>query len=943
VAEKNILTHQQFLFYKLFINKWLWILPLLILSASSIVNVSQSKNIPFLSTYLKVNHIIQDNNGYIWIVGQDGLTRIDGEDVINFSNSNEKWNIPYTWIRDIIIESDDFIITTENHQLWRFNPETGATTEIEIKLSDKNISNVTVFQEEYYFNTPKKIYTHSPVNNSTTLLTDNINISYIKKTETNLYAAGRSGLYKLENNVFLSISKDEVYSLTIVNKGVLAVTKDKILYIEDDVAQYETPNNDNNVRSTKSNDDQVLLLNENGNISKLSIPALTKIKHNYPKIEPLIPKEIVQDSSNTLWINSNKGLKKISPSFIKNNHKVYDIATNASEIELFNNKLIIGTYGDGIYSADDGEDNIPSKINPFLTLLGKKTMDLLTIQDSLFIASFDGVWVYNSSNETVKKLDFLDNNKIILKLTKNQNYLYIATNDNGFYIYNLSTKKIVDHIDVNQGLSSSEIIDVMTLDNHKIWLATPKGIDIYNKYTKTNQKIELSVRNKVISFATHNNKVYAATKGDGIFVLNFHGEVLSRIAKGIDFSMISTINDEIWAPAQQGLYRVNTKNDSVSLVPNTEEYTFTDRPVRYENTVFIPHYTGLLEVPLTKISKYDPRIVISQVTVSGKSTLTNKNIEVNSENDVVSLNLASLDFRSGKNKKFKYQINSGKWNNVHGSQLTLTGLQSGTYKLVIQGTNSLGQWSDNLAFTEIKVAYPWYLTPNMKIFYLVSGCLLFITIALLLYLRFKSIRHIHTLLSNDIKSHSKVTFNIERNLTKAKEILSKDLKDLPTDQLHQVSTIVNDCIASLSKDESDNEPKSIQGKSLEVALPYFINYVRDKHRCNIKLKIDIPESRLSQEVQADIYKIIYETIISTSINGTGRNFDVSIQEFKQKLWLTITNDKNGFSKFKNKINFDMSMYYIRQIASKYNASFNVFDTEDSGCQLIISIPLINIS
>ena len=61
------------------------------------------------------------------------------------------------------------------------------------------------------------------------------------------------------------------------------------------------------------------------------------------------------------------------------------------------------------------------------------------------------------------------------------------------------------------------------------------------------------------------------------------------------------------------------------------------------------------------------------------------------------------------------------------------------------------------------------------------------------------------------------------------------------------------------------------------------------------------------------------------------------------MWLTITNDENGFSKFKSKINFDISMYYIRQIANKYNASFNVFDKDNSSSQLTISIPLMNIS
>jgi ligand-binding sensor domain-containing protein len=906
---------------------------------------TEAKDIAPLSTYLKINHVIQDHDNYVWFAGHDGLTRFDGNNVINFSSYNEQLSIPFTWVHDITREGNHFIISTESHQLWQFSPETGETTKININLPNESIYNIDIYKGNYYFNTSKNVYVHSPLNKKNSLLAKDINISYIKSTEKNLYVAGRHGLYRLEDGGFTLILTEHIYSITPINKGILVLTEDNIIHIGDDGSRNIRSNIYNDVISTKSNDNQALLLNNKGEISIFSIPLLKELKHSYPKIEPLVPKEFIQDSSNTLWINSNKGLKKISPSSIKNHHKIYNIATNANEIELFNNDIVIGTYGGGIYSANNSADNISSKINPYLTLLGKKTMDLLAIEDSLYIATFDGVWVYNSSNETVKKLGFLDNNKIILKLTKNQNYLYIATNDNGFYTYNLSTKKIVDNIDVNQGISSSEIIDVMTLDNHRIWLATPNGIDIYNKYTRINKKIELPVRNKVISFATHNNKVYAATKGDGIFVLNFHGDILSRIAKGIDFSMISTINDEIWAPAQQGLYRINTQDNSVSLVPNTEQYTFTDRPIKRDNTVFIPHYTGLLEVPLTQIDKFNPKVSISQVTVSGESTLTHKNIEVKSENDVVSLSLASLDFRSGKDKKFKYQINSGKWNDVHGSQLTLTGLQSGIYKLGIRGTNSLGQWSDHLAYTEIKVAYPWYLTPSMKVFYIVTSCVLFITISLLLYLRFKSIRHIHTLLSNDIKNHSKVTFNIERNLIKAKELLSSDLKALPPEQLHQASYIINNCIDYLSKDENENDtdPKSIQGKTLEVALPYFINYIHQKYHCNIKLQIDIPESRLSQEVQADIYKIIYETIISTTINGTGRNFEISIQEFKQKIWLTITNDKNGFSKFKNKINFDMSMYYIRQIASKYNASFNVFDKEDSGCQLIISIPLMNVS
>lgn len=124
-------------------------------------------------------------------------------------------------------------------------------------------------------------------------------------------------------------------------------------------------------------------------------------------------------------------------------------------------------------------------------------MDLLVIDDALYIAAFDGLWVYKKSTNTVKKVDFIDNNQIILKLTRKGEFLYLATDGNGFYIYNLKTQRIIDHISTNQGIKNPEIIDILTLDNNNIWLATSGGIEIYNRYTKTNRQLKLSVKVKL--------------------------------------------------------------------------------------------------------------------------------------------------------------------------------------------------------------------------------------------------------------------------------------------------------------------------------------------------------------------------------------------------------------------------------------------------------------
>ena len=279
-------------------------------------------------------------------------------------------------------------------------------------------------------------------------------------------------MYKLENDSFTQLLKNKVSSITPIGDGLLVLTDAVILYLGDDGSRHEIPNTQKHVISTKSNDGHAILLSKEGVISKIAIPSLINITHNYPKMESMIPRDLIQAESNTLWLISNKGIQKIFPTVVKNHQKIYNVADNANEITIFNNELVIGTYGDGIYKAFTHGESLSKKINPSLTSLGKRTMDLLVIEDALYIAAFDGLWVYKKSTNTVKKVDFIDNNQIILKLTRKGEFLYLATDGNGFYIYNLKTQRIIDHISTNQGIKNPEIIDILTLDNNNIWLAT---------------------------------------------------------------------------------------------------------------------------------------------------------------------------------------------------------------------------------------------------------------------------------------------------------------------------------------------------------------------------------------------------------------------------------------------------------------------------------------
>jgi hypothetical protein len=102
-----------------------------------------------------------------------------------------------------------------------------------------------------------------------------------------------------------------------------------------------------------------------------------------------------------------------------------------------------------------------------------------------------------------------------------------------------------------------------------------------------------------------------------------------------------------------------------------------------DNKIYASHYGGVIEVPLIIEDQIDTKTFISKTIVSGKAKLLCDVIDIDSPNDIVTFELASLDFRPGQDKQFKYQINGGYWNDINGSQLTLTGLSSGAYHIEI--------------------------------------------------------------------------------------------------------------------------------------------------------------------------------------------------------------------------------------------------------------------
>ncbi|WP_019025915.1 ligand-binding sensor domain-containing protein [Colwellia piezophila] len=900
-------------------------------SLTSHASHSTSVNSTSVNSFSNIAKILQDKRGFVWLAGQEGLIRADGKQSINFSLNNQEWPLPYSWIQDIALIDDKLLLATETHGLWLFDTRNGGVEKLPIKTHIQSHYRAVFFKGHYYIYSPYKLYRFNPITKITEILHHNIVISKLLHSNEQLYIVTSDGLFQLQDEQLLSVLPHSITAITVLSNAVIAITADKIYRLTDDGQLTSIAHNERIYGLTKTfAGDNFITVSSTGKVTQYHGLTLTTLPHHYGIAKDVRLKAVFQDSSGVLWLASSHGVEQLSESFIKNHDVDFKLAVNANEITLFENEIIIGSYGAGLQNFLTPV--FKESVNNNFSKKGLKIFDVLAVNKQLYTASFDGIWRFDKTTQQVTKLHILAN-QLILKLEHKNNLLYIGTNYDGLYIYDLASKKITKQISVEHGLISTEILDVLPLDNGQLWIANNNNISLYQPSSNSVITLDTPNKSKVASFVLADNKVFASTLGDGILVFNLQGDLLAQIFKGHSFTEMLVEGSDIWVSGQPGLYRLSPTTHQLTLIENTQQYTFVSSLLVKDNTLYAIHYSGILAITLIKQKQFNPNVLISKTTISGRPYLLNKTIEIDSGNDVITLDLASLDYRPGLAKKYQYRINNNNWQQISNNQLTLTGLAAGNYHVEIMATNSLGQWSNIKAFTEIHVAYPWYWSLQLRIFYGVTLFFTVLIIAWLLFLRTKSIKHIHTLLKNDMRNSGKLMKVIQRNL----QLVSTSLE---SNDIVQSKQLIQQSILALEESSNAQEPDNLAGKTLSIAVPFLADYVFNKYQVTLHTNIDEELDKLNYELRADVYKVIFEALISAIFKSNVANFDLTLQEVKGKLWLTISADNDSFSQLSSKVSFDLASYTIRQITYKHQASLNTFTNDDKGSQLVISFPLM---
>ncbi len=900
--------------------------------------------------------IVQDKKDFIWLSGQNGLYRFDGEQIINFSKKEKGWSIPFNWIHNITKKDNQLILASETKGLWLFETETGQSQPININAETNTFYRAIHHNDSYYAISmgPQHLYRYDITTDKTTLLAKNIENNLLFASENRIYFNDRKGLYYLDSKQ----DSNQIQQINAVNENLLAATSIKNTAVVASKNHLFTINDNGEVIqkqiaspitaiTSHNNHNAIISVNLLGEIVTREITTLKQLGNSFPLVEKSKYHTLLHDNSGVLWLGNNRGVQQLTEAKAKNHSVIFDTRFSTIETEIYQNELYLGSYGKGVHVFSPftlsplakQQTRSINNINQKLSNKAKNITDLLAIDENLFIATFDGLWRYNKSNKQTNKisLSFEGTNLsdlVLLKLKHKKNLLYIGSDEKGLIIYDLNKEQVILHRNKNAGLSSDEVIDILPLTNGDIWLATASSIDIVNRQTKTVKNIIKQTSTKFMSLLMADGKIFVSTKGDGIQAYNQQGQLLAHFAKGINFGHMSLIDGYILASAKPGLYKVNPNNYQVSMVTNTGDFSFTDNAFLFHDVLFIANSTGVLQLPRTTAPAFHPKVYISKTTVSGKSYLLNKAINIDSGNDVITLDLASLDYRPGVEKQYRYTLNGNKWHQINGNQLTLTGLASGDYHIEIMATNSLSQWSDYKAYTNITVAFPWYWTPQIRLIYGVSLFGIIFLSSWLLYLRSKSIRHVHNILQNDINNCGKINLQVKRNVAAALAFITES-------EISKGTRLLQQCVNDLNEQQELLEPNSLNGNKLNEAIPFLAEYLEKKYQVKLSYQFELTEKELTYELQVDLYRVIYEAITSAILSDSGRNFKVVLQKFKNKIWLNISDDSQSFIHFNSKVNFNISMYYIRQIASKHKGSINTFNEQGNASQLVLSLPIMH--
>ncbi len=805
--------------------------------------------------------IIEDKDGILWLGTNEGLNRFDRKSQKFICYKNDPANprsIASNYINSIYEDNDGFLwIGTEDTGLSKFDKTKKAFTNyiynpanpsgisgnfvwnIKEDPCDKNVLWIATYGGLNKFDKTKNRFLslkHSTLDRNS-LCGNDVRSFLIDSKETFWIGTDGSGLDKYDprNNSFYhfvyekyndnSISKNKIISLYEDKSGIIWVGTrgggiNKIArykfplyrFLDSSLAQFS---NSTIWAILKDHEGKVWLGTEDGLITLNREDGKYQIFRHQPgnpySISDNSVTALFEDRKFNIWIGTTDGgLNKFNR---KNN-----------TFTTFRNRL---NYKNTI--PDDNVHAILEDKNGFLWLASRGGG----------VIKFDpaaGIFTTYKNNNSPNSLSHDRVNYLFEDRNEN---LWVCTSGGGINKFNRQTGKFAHYTyDPNDRNSLSDIYALSAMEdkNGNIWICTYDG--------------------GLNKFDVGTNKFTRFSKEEGLLC-------------DVTYAVLEDEKGYIWISTNKGIFkfdpRKNTfKNYDVEDGLQSNEFNTGSFYKSTDGEMFFGGTNGFNSFYPSNIpdNKYFPPVVISNFKMFDRYESVNYNISnsrvinLRYNDNFFSFEFASLDFAAPGKNQYTYMLENFDGNWIKGGNdriANYTNIEPGEYIFKVKGTNSDGNWSNNIASVKIIISPPYWNTWWFRLLVVIS------CVSLIYFLYKRRIRFFKTH-SEALEKEIDERLKIENELIIAKEKAEESDKlksNFLAQMSHEIRTPVNTILSftSLLKEElGDNAGDDIRpnfaiiengGKRLIRTIDMILNMSEIQAG---KFEVDLKEIDIVEDV-----------------------------------------------------------------------------------------------
>ncbi len=374
---------------------------------------------------------------------------------------------------------------------------------------------------------------------------------------------------------------------------------------------------------------------------------------------------------------------------------------------------------EGLYFLE--HDTIIAKniTEPF-DLVGIKTTDVFSVEETddgeIWLALYNlGVLRWNPETSIATLIQSysggsLTDINIVHIYQDSYKNIWIGSNLIGAFRYIPETEelKLFSHeLNNESSLSSNRIKDIFQDSNDRLWIATFRGLNLYNQEDD-------SFKRYMVADGLLENTINAVLEDSDkhLWLVYKYG-----ISHFVPENLV--INNYLLDDGK--------KNDGINARSAT---------IDKQNRIYFGTTDGYFTFnpnDLNESISYQPTLALTDVRINNKSfsfsELAQNNSEfiLDSSDRDISLNFASLDYKISEQIQYKYRINGlhEEWLNVTSNrQIDLNNLNPGKYNIEIKATNNDGRWTEHFLNLDLKVSPVWWNMGWVRILFLLTGILI---------------------------------------------------------------------------------------------------------------------------------------------------------------------------------------------------------------------------